>query len=58
MCFSAKNKTTQCIPLQIDGDAIAEVFKSKFLGVIIDWVGKIIHVYHLCVERSLVVSGL
>ena len=33
MCFSTKDKTT---PLQIDGKAIAEVFKSKFLGVIID----------------------
>ena len=36
MCFSAKNKTTPYISLQIDGEAIAEVFKSKFLGVIID----------------------
>ena len=36
MCFSAKNKATPCISLQIDGEAIAEVFKSKFLGVIID----------------------
>ena len=35
-CFSAKNKTTSCISLQIDWEAIAEVFKSKFLGVIID----------------------
>ena len=27
MCFSAKNKTTLCISLQIDEEAIAEVFK-------------------------------
>ena len=36
MCFSAKNKATPCISLQIDGKAIAEIFISKFLGVIID----------------------
>ena len=36
MYFSAKNKTTPCRSLQIDGEAIAEVFKSKFLGAIID----------------------
>ena len=35
-CFSAKNQTTLCIPLHIDGEAVAQVFKSKFLGVIID----------------------
>ena len=58
MCFSAKNKTTPCISLQIDGEAVTEVFKSKFLGVIIDnklsWKDHI----SLHVERSLVVSGL
>ena len=27
MCFSAENKTTPCISLQIEGEAIAEVFK-------------------------------
>ena len=36
MCFSAKNKSRPGISLQIDGEAIAEVNKSKFLGVIID----------------------
>ena len=36
MCFSAKNKPSPCISLQIDGEALAEVNKSKFLGVIID----------------------
>ena len=36
MCFSAKNKTTPCISLQIAGEAIAEVFKPTFLGVIYD----------------------
>ena len=36
MCFSAKNKPSPCISLQIDGEALAEVDKSKFLGVIID----------------------
>ena len=36
MCFPAENKTTPCISLQIDGEAIAEAFKSNFLGVIID----------------------
>ena len=36
MRFSAKNKATPCISLQIDVETIAEVFKSKFLGVIID----------------------
>ena len=36
MCFSAKNKPGPCISLQIDGEALAEVNKSKFLGVIID----------------------
>ena len=34
--FSAKNKPSPCISLQIDGEALAEVNKSKFLGVIID----------------------
>ena len=55
MCFSAKNKPSPCISLQIDGEALAEVNKSKFLGVIIDnklsW--KIVN--HLCVERLPVV---
>ena len=36
MCFSAKNKSRPGIALQIDGEAIAEVNKSKFLGVVID----------------------
>ena len=36
MCFSAKNKSRTDISLRIDGEAIAEVNKSKFLGVIID----------------------
>ena len=36
MCFSAKNKSRPGISLQIDGEAIPEVNKSKFLGVIID----------------------
>ena len=36
MCFSAKNKPSPCISLQIGGEALAEVNKSKFLGVIID----------------------
>ena len=36
ICFSAKIKSSPCISLQIDGEAIAEVNKSKFLGVIID----------------------
>ena len=36
MCFSAKNKSCPGISLQIDGEAIAEVNKSKFLGVVID----------------------
>ena len=36
MCFSAKNKFRPGIFLQIDGEAIAEVNKSKFLGVVID----------------------
>ena len=48
------------ISLQIDGEAIAEVNKSKFLGVIIE--NKLIFflkiIYHLCVERSRVVSRL
>ena len=35
MCFSAKNKSSLCIYLQIDGEAIAEINKSKFLGMII-----------------------
>ena len=36
MCFSAKYKSRPGISLQIDGEAIAEVNKSKFLGVVID----------------------
>ena len=36
MCFSAKTKSLPGIYLQIDGEAIAEVNKSKFLGVVID----------------------
>ena len=36
MCFSAKNKSHPGISLQIDGEAIAEVNKSKFLVVVID----------------------
>ena len=49
MCFSAKNTATPCISLKIDGEAIAEVFKSIFLGVIIDsklsWKD---HIYFVC----------
>ena len=36
MCFSAKNKSRPGISLQIDREAIAEVNKSKFLGVVVD----------------------
>ena len=36
MCFSAKNKVKPDISLKIDGEIIAEVTSSKFLGVIID----------------------
>ena len=36
MCFSARNKYRPGISLQIDGEVIAEVNKSKFLGVVID----------------------
>ena len=36
MCLSVKNKPSPCISLQIDGEALAEVNKSKFLCVIID----------------------
>ena len=36
MCSSAKDKTTPCISIQIDGEAIAKVFKLKFLCVVID----------------------
>ena len=36
MCFSAKNKSRPGISLTIDGEAIADVNKSKFLGVVID----------------------
>ena len=36
MFFSAKTKSHPGICLQIDGEAIAEVNKSKFSGVIID----------------------
>ena len=32
MCFSAKNKVIPCISLQIDGEAIAEVFNIKIVG--------------------------
>ena len=35
MCFSVKNKPSPCISLQIDGEALAEVNKSKFPCVII-----------------------
>ena len=36
MFFSAKNKSHPGISLQFDGEAIADVNESKFLGVIID----------------------
>ena len=36
MCFSAKNKSRPGISLHMDWEAIVEVNKSKFLGVIID----------------------
>ena len=36
MCFSAKNKVKPDISFKIDGEIIAEVTSSKFLGVIID----------------------
>ena len=36
MCFSVQNKPSPCISLQMDGEALAEVNKSKFLCVIID----------------------
>ena len=36
ICFSAKNTHSPCISLQIDGEAITEIDKSKFLGLIID----------------------
>ena len=55
-CFSAKNKSRPGIYLQIDGEAIAEVNKSKFLDVVIN--NKLRWKDHLCVERSHVVSGL
>ena len=60
MRFLATDKSHSSISLQIDGEAIAEVNKLKFLGMIIDnklrFFLKI--KYHLCVERSRVVSGL
>ena len=36
MCFSTENISSPCISPQIDGEAIAEFNKSKFLAVIID----------------------
>ena len=36
ICFSAKNTPSPCISLQINGEAVTEIDKSKFLGVIID----------------------
>ena len=36
MCLSAKNKTTPCIFIQIDGKAIAQVNEKTLLGVMID----------------------
>ena len=36
MCFSAENKVKPDISLKLDGEIIAEVTSSKFLGVIID----------------------
>ena len=48
MCFSAKNKPSPCISLQIDGEALAEVNKSKFLGVIIDNKLRKYHISFVC----------
>ena len=53
MCFSAKNKPSPCLSLQIDMEALAEVKHSWVWLLTTNWVGKII--YHLCVERLLVV---
>ena len=36
MCISAKDKFSPCVSLQIEGEAIAEVNKSKFFAAIID----------------------
>ena len=36
MCFSAENKSRPCRSLQMDWEAIAEDYKSKFLGAFID----------------------
>ena len=36
MCFSGKSKSRPGISLQMDGEAIAEDNKLKFLGVVID----------------------
>ena len=36
ICFAAKNTPSPCTSLQIDGEAITEIDKSKFLDVIID----------------------
>ena len=55
MCFSTENESSPVILIQIDGEAIAEVNNQNYLVwlLTVNWVGKII--YHLCVERSLVV---
>ena len=51
MCVSAKSMSSPCTSRQIYWEAIAEVDKSKLLGVIIDnkLIWKII--YHLKVDR-------
>ena len=58
MCFSVKTKTTSRISPQNDGEPITEVFKYKFLDVMVDnklsWKDHV----HLCVERSLLVVEL
>ena len=56
MGFSAKNKITPCISQQIDGEAIAEVFKSKFLCVIID--NKLSWKYHISFVCRKVARGI
>ena len=36
MCFSAKNKSSPCISLKTDGEAIAEVNKSKLMSAVVN----------------------
>ena len=57
MRFSAKtNKLKSDISLKIDGEIIAEVTSSKFLGVIID--GKMNWYYHVPFVCRKVARGL